>query len=171
MWLLIFFLFITADTIMSNYTNCTSYSGQIIYFGYQYEEIRGLSSIEYSFESYRKMLGHLMKNLDHTMQLSELLERRNKRLQNLHIEFKRQVMSIPLLWERNENLLRFLTSQKKSLTYGLPAAPPPTLISTSKKTNEKFLDINENEYISGRISEENSQSAPPSYDSIEQVLY
>jgi hypothetical protein len=111
------------------------------------------------------------------MQISELLERKNKRLKSLHVEFKRQIASIPFLWERNENLLRFLTSQNKSLTYAITTVRTPTgLISPSdnEKNPEKFRNTNENE--TSRMDEktipprkENSQSAPPSYDSIEQV--
>lgn len=141
----------------------------MIFFGYQHEESRGRSSIEYSFESYRRMLGQLMLSLDHTLQLFELFEKRNSRLKSLHDEFKRQVSNIPSLWERNENLLRFLTSQKKMLfTYGITTASTPKLLTASnqsekEKEHQQFSKRKEN-------SKSSAQSAPPSYDSIEQVL-
>ena len=90
-------------------------------FGFQPDEMRRLmSSLEYSFENNRKILGQLMKSMDHSISLMDAVDSRNDKLRGVHNEFRRQAMSIPDLWEKNEVLLRYLVSPSNMIIkYGI----------------------------------------------------
>ena len=103
----------------------------MIIFGFEPDETRRLlSSLDYSFESNRKVLGQLMKSMDQTVTLMDAIDRRCGKLKNVHDEFRRQAMTIPLLWEKNEILLRYLVSPSNMvIKYGInaPIADPVTI--------------------------------------------
>ena len=110
----------------------------MIIFGFEPDEMRRLlSSMEYSFESNRKILGQLMKSMDHTVTIMDAIDNRCGKLKNVHDEFRRQAMTIPLLWEKNELLLRYLVAPSNmDIRYGISApTADPLKIETDTDVN------------------------------------
>lgn len=156
----------------------------IVFFGFEPLEMRRLmSSIEYSFENNRRILGQLMKSIDSSVTMMDYVDKLHDKLQGVHDEFRKQAMSIPILWEENENLLLQLVSTSKiNITYGITAA------SSSEKNDKELEEKKSEEQPPDRKSKrkaakssETSEKSngrmkdasclpPPSYDSLEQIL-
>jgi N2227-like protein len=161
-----------------------SYIESIVFFGFEPLEMRRLmSSIEYSFENNRKILGQLMKSIDSSVTMMDHVDKLNDKLKGVHDEFRKQAMSIPILWEENENLLLKLVSTSNiAITYGITA-------SSSSETNTKEVEEKVSQEHSsdrkGKLEKAKSSNTsgksngkakdvntllPPSYDSLEQIL-
>jgi N2227-like protein len=179
--LLILIYYCAARIMLPEKLSCTE---SIVFFGFEPLEMRRLmSSIEYSFENNRKILGQLMKSIDCSVTMMDHVDKLNGKLKGVHDEFRKQAMSIPILWEENENLLLKLVSTSEiTITYGITAA-------SSSETNAKELEENGSEEHSsdrkGKREKAKSSNAsgksngtakdancppPPSYDSLEQIL-
>jgi N2227-like protein len=156
----------------------------IVFFGFEPLEMRRLmSSIEYSFENNRKILGQLMKSIDSSITMMDYVDKLNDKLKGVHDEFRKQAMSIPILWEANENLLLKLVSLSNiTIIYGITAVSSSEkdvteleeeeseeLLSESKSKREKVVSSN----ASGKsncAAKDATNLPPPSYDSLEQIL-
>lgn len=156
----------------------------IVFFGFEPLEMRRLmSSIEYSFENNRKILGQLMKSIDSSITMMDYVDKLNDKLKGVHDEFRKQAMSIPILWEANENLLLKLVSLSNiTIIYGITAVSSSEknvkeleeeeseeLLSESKSKREKVVSSN----ASGKsncAAKDATCLPPPSYDSLEQIL-
>lgn len=156
----------------------------IVFFGFEPLEMRRLmSSIEYSFENNRRILGQLMKSIDSSVTMMDYVDKLNDKLKGVHDEFRKQAMSIPTLWEENENLLLQLVSTSKiAITYGITAGSSSE--KNDKELEEKETDEQPPDRKSKRKGAKSSYTSeksngrtkdasclpPPSYDSLEQIL-
>jgi hypothetical protein len=161
-----------------------SYIESIVFFGFEPLEMRRLmSSIEYSFENNRNILRQLMKSIDSSVTMMDHVDKLNDKLKGVHDEFRKQAMSIPILWEENENLLLKLVSTSNiAITYGITAS---SLSETNTKEVEEKVSQEHSSDCKGKREKVKSSNTsrnsngtakdvssllPPSYDSLEQIL-
>lgn len=143
-----------------------------------------MSSLELGFENNRKVLGQLMKSMDFTVTLMDAVDIKTTKLRGIHDAFRSQAMKIPILWEKNEVLLRYLVSpQKMLITYAISHDQ----ISDPRRQHDVFEDSNDcTDPLNCEVADEGSREPlestkrekdrkenkvpPPSYENLEQIL-
>lgn len=177
---LLLFMSITAS--VSEETTVHACFSPLTIFGFEQTEMRSLmSSLEHGFENNRKVLGQLMKSMDFTVSLMDAVDIQTAKLKGIHDAFRSQAMKIPLLWEKNEILLRYLVApQKMLITYAISHNQVNDLQQTVCE------DRDDSTYQPNRSSNEGGHEAlqssreekgrkgykvpPPSYENLEQIL-
>ena len=162
-----------------------SCSSPLIVFGFEQSDMRCLmSSLELGFENNRKVLGQLMKSMDFTVTLMDAVDIQTPKLRGIHDTFRSQAMKIPILWEKNEVLLRYLVSpQKMLITYAISHNQMSDLHrhhgvredsnACKDLLNSELTDEGSREPLEstkrGKGRKEN-KVPPPSYENLEQIL-
>jgi N2227-like protein len=177
---LLLFMSITAS--VSEETMVHACSSPLIIFGFEQTEMRRLmSSLEHGFENNRKVLGQLMKNMDITVSHMDAVDIQTAKLKGIHNAFRNQAMKIPLLWEKNEILLRYLVApQKMLITYAISHNQVNDLQQTvcedrddSTDQPNKASNEGEHETLESARKEKDRKDnkvPPPSYENLEQIL-
>lgn len=177
---LLLFMSITAS--VSEETMVHACSSPLIIFGFQQTEMRSLmSSLENGFENNRKVLGQLMKSMDFTVTLMDTVDIQTTKLKGIHDAFRNQAMKIPLRWEKNEILLRYLVApQKMLITYAISHYQVNDLQQTvcedrddsTDQPNRVSNDGGHETLESTRKGKDRKDNKvpPPSYENLEQIL-
>jgi N2227-like protein len=177
---LLLFMSITAS--VSEETMEHACPSPVIIFGFEQIEMRSLmSSLEYGFENNRKVLGQLMKSMDFTVTLMDAVDIQTEKLKGIHDAFRNQAMKIPLLWEKNEILLRYLVApQKMLITYAISHNQVNDLQQTvcedrddsTDQPNRVSNDGGHETLESTRKGKDRKDNKvpPPSYENLEQIL-
>ena len=125
-----------------------------------------------------------MKSMDFTVTLMDAVDIKTTKLRGIHDAFRSQAMKIPILWEKNEVLLRYLVSpQKMLITYAISH----NQISDPRRQHDVYEDSDDctdplNSEVADKGSREPLESTrrgkdrkenkvpPPSYENLEQIL-
>lgn len=175
-------LFMSMTASVSEETMVHACSSPLIIFGFEQTEMRSLmSSLEYGFEDNRKVLGQLMKSMDFTVTLMDAVDIQTAKLKGIHDAFRNQAMKIPLLWEKNEILLRYLVApQKMLITYAISHNQVNDLQQTVCEDRDDSTDQPNRVSNDGRHEtlestrkekdRKENKVPPPSYENLEQIL-
>lgn len=136
--------FLMSKSIDNNYNN----NNNFIIYGYQNEidEQRLKSGLELSFDVYRSNLTVIMnqidvviKTMDNKINKSIVNKKITNKISEIHNEYKRSALQIPLLWNINEDFLRMIIkSSSIKFTYGILDKS----YSTFKYFNKNDLNLN-----------------------------
>ena len=116
----------------STYANQTCNSSGIIVFGTNAHERRLRSGIEYSFDAQRTDLSRYMESIalmilklvDSETQMKSHSSHVYKELKLIHDDYRKHAARIPELWDKNEQVLRWLINAKDfQLTIPLLSEP------------------------------------------------
>lgn len=125
------------------------------------------STIEHSFDTFRKSLTSLMTSLDENIRYMNEYEITSKiDLKKIHDKFRKDVSLIPSLWEENEIFLRLLLSTDQiDIMYGITSTASSSQLPFQSNFKQVANDTSSSSTTTTTVTNKIS-----SYDSLENIL-